>query len=140
MNRYLLVLTVIVGCGGDDTSLGGADTLPKRGERASDPTIISATAECNGARDTEVMIGASDPMGEANLGTCSVTIGARTEQSSFYQGLCEVTIDDTNCMPGPIVIAITVGNKTGGVTTASVGTNVTPGYVPPDAPSQVDAH
>jgi len=129
----------LVGCGGDDTPLGGADMLPKRGERASDPTIVSATAECNGARDTDVLVGASDPMGEANLGTCSVTIGTRTEQGAFYEGFCDVTIDDTNCMPGPVVISMTVGNKTGGFTMASVGVNATPGYVPPDAPSFVDA-
>jgi hypothetical protein len=132
LGRVLVIVAVIVGCGGDDTG-GGNDTLPKRGAAASDPTIVSATAECNGG--TDVRISASDPMGEANLGTCSVTIGGGTEQNTFSAGVCTVSIGESGCVPGPTVVAITVSNKTAGVTTASVTVTITPEDLPPDAPA-----
>src|SRR5687767_867371 len=93
-----MIVAGMMGCGGGDDTSGGMDTLPKRGATASDPTIVSATAECEYRGGTAVRIGGSDPMGDANLGTCSVMIGATTEQTTFSAGLCVVTVGDAGCM------------------------------------------
>ena len=124
------------GCSSDGAG-SGADTLPKRGELVSDPTIVSATAKCScgdggcGSGDprtthVRVELSASDSMGEANLSTCAVTIGATSEQDGFYFSTCVAYLAVTTpCAVGQVHTAdIIVSNNTGGVTTASVDVTV----------------
>lgn len=102
---------------------GSVDTLPKRGERATDPTIVSASASCEGElmfKGLVVVIDATDPTA-ANLGTCAATADAIVAQGMFSMGgrcLAELSHD---CAIGTdYVVDLTIANKTGGVTTASV--------------------
>lgn len=130
----------VVGCtddggggGGDGT---GEDTLPKRGERAQDPTIVSATARCSCGADTcpggtppnhvRVRVDASDPMGPTNLGTCAVTLAGRSDQGTFSDGngngTCSThVLPAMPCAVGQVhTVGITISNDTAGVTQASV--------------------
>ena len=146
--RSLLVLCLglaAAACASDDGGGGGGgtgeDTLPKRGELASDPTIVSAAARCSSCGFTDclgsdpmnshvrVRIDASDPMGASNLGSCAGTLGSITDQDTYGDGNsggCAVYFQ-TPCTPGgSITVGLTVANDTGGVTTASVKLTVAP--------------
>ena len=98
--------------------------LPKRGERSTDPTIVSASASCEGGShatlDVAVRVAASDPGGVANLGTCAATIAGATTEEAFGEGSC-VAYVGRPCTPGQVfVIELLVSNDTGGFTDASV--------------------
>ncbi|HTL37903.1 MAG TPA: hypothetical protein VL326_32450 [Kofleriaceae bacterium] len=125
----LLLATMATACATDDS--GGAgngdDALPKRGALATDPTIVSATAECRVANGPTVppalsiAVAASDPAGKANLGTCAVTVASMTDQSGFGDLSSCYAFLGMDCTPGATyTLGITVSNDTGGVTTASV--------------------
>lgn len=127
----LIGILALAACSSDNS---GGDTLPKRGDRDTDPTIVSASARCDSATSIKIQIGASDPKGLANLGTCAATIGSATQQDTFLEGSCYLYFS-MQCAGGlQLDTSITVGNATGGVTTASVQLTVTPGTLPPDAP------
>ena len=128
MKNIALVL-MVAACGSSGSS--GSDTLPKRGERSTDPTIVSATAHCGGQfgtpntppdpNTTTVEISGTDPMGGSNLGTCAGMLDAATNQATFNtSGNCYVEIQYA-CTSGMTkVFDLTVSNKSGGVTSASV--------------------
>jgi hypothetical protein len=136
-------IATLGGCTGDDDGGGGGggDTLPKRGERATDPTIVSAAASCAACGGTictgsdpanshvRVRVDASDPMGAANLGTCAGTLAGIMDQGAHGDGggsSCYLHFK-LACMPGQVhTVALTVSNATGGVTTASVKLTVAP--------------
>jgi hypothetical protein len=139
MKTTLLVLglgMVLVACADDGgTGAGsGNDTLPKRGELATDPTIVSATARCScggeicsggdpGTSHVRVRVDGSDPDGVSNLGSCAGTLGGVMDQGS-YEGGSACTLyfkTPAPCAAGGVhTVGITVSNDTGGVTTASV--------------------
>lgn len=125
----------LLACSSDGAG-SGEDTLPKRGEMATDPTIVSAVARCScgglvcdvGSPQTShisVRVNASDPMG-SNLMSCAGMIGAASDQGGFA-GDCRLEI----MAPAPCALGqthtvdLTVANATGGVTTASVNLTVT---------------
>ncbi len=148
------LIAIAMGCGfaactSDSGGAGnGGDTLPKRGQLASDPTIVSATARCSpvqggggggggtggGGTSTtstgfDLEIAGSDPQGAANLGTCAATLGTVSDQQTFAtSGTCYLYLDtNTACTAGTTVtVGLTVGNKTAGVTTASVKLTISP--------------
>lgn len=133
MKPFLVTFLVLAAsaCASDGVAGGGGDgddTLPKRGEMASDPTIVSATADCHVANGptspaaVEVNVDASDPMGQANLGSCAAVIGDETDQGGFGEGdSCYLYFQNMMCTAGEtILVDLTVSNQTGGVTTASV--------------------
>jgi len=114
----------LMACGGES---GGEDTLPKRGERSNDPTIVSASAECvvegSALSAIIVRVAASDPMGQDNLGTATVEIDGKSDVDGFSSGSAGTSYNeiDTPCVKGTAyTVDITVANKTAGVTTASV--------------------
>lgn len=128
-----LVLAACADDGGTGAGSGN-DTLPKRGELASDPTIVSATARCScggeicsggdpGTSHVRVRVDGSDPNGASNLGTCAATLGDVMDQGS-YDGSSACTLyfkTPAACAAGAVhTVGITVSNDTGGVTTASV--------------------
>ena|SRR5688572_7819685 len=133
MKTLFLVLGVLVaGCASDGAGEGG-DTLPKKGDAASDPTIVSATARCmdDGVviegqppppKTLTIRVAASDPMGEDNLGSVTVAVSGEMDIDQFYEGgATSYHPLDAACTAGTsYVLDITVANKTGGVTTASV--------------------
>jgi hypothetical protein len=116
---------------------GGDDTLPKRGEMASDPTIVSAIASCSTCggeicvpNETEaatylvIRVASSDPAGVENLGTCSGTVNGITDQDEYGGGSagsdCYLYFKSA-CAAGDVFTAdLTVSNLMAGVTTASV--------------------
>ena len=98
----------------------GNDVLPKRGERATDPTILSARATCEGTIGTHVTVEATDPGGVANLGTCSISLGGATLEDTFDTGGCYLYFEHDCSAGAATVIDLTVSNDTGGFTTASV--------------------
>jgi hypothetical protein len=114
----------LAACGsgtGKDTDAD--DTLPKRGELSTDPTIVAATALCEGElmfKGLTVIISASDPMGAANLGACAATNEDTTHQSIFEGSRCVVDLTPTCVVGTEYAVDITVSNLTAGVTTASV--------------------
>jgi hypothetical protein len=114
----------LAACGsGTGKDADEVDPLPKRGERSTDPTIVTATAGCDGEfmfKGLVVYIAASDPMGVANLGTCVASFEDNTHQSGFDGSRCVIDLAP-ECVPGTeYVVDITASNLTGGVTTASV--------------------
>jgi hypothetical protein len=126
---------VLVACADDGGGGAGSgnDTLPKRGELASDPTIVSATARCScggeicsggdpGTSHVRVRVDGSDPEGVMNLGTCAGTLGEVTDQGSYTSNVCTLYFKTPSpCAAGGVhTVGITVSNDTGGVTTASV--------------------
>jgi hypothetical protein len=138
MKTTLLVVglgLVLAACADDGGSMGpgsGDDTLPKRGELATDPTIVSATARCSACASEEcfgsdpanshirVRVDASDMGGSANLGSCAGTMAALSDQDSYEGGTCSLFFK-TPCTAGsPVTVGLTVSNDKGGVTTASV--------------------
>jgi hypothetical protein len=123
---FAFVALTLAGCASNG-SASGEDVLPKRGERATDPTIVAATAHCYPAADgqpayLDVVIDASDPAGRANLGTCAATVDGMSDRDSFGDSescYCHVV---TPCSAGQtFTVDMTVSNSTGGITTASVG-------------------
>jgi hypothetical protein len=131
----MTLVMALVACGGGTGS--GDDMLPKRGEMASDPTIVSATAHCGpevsdgGSADLmnyiTVRIDGSDPAGASNLGSCAATLDAASDQGSYGSGSSSACYAEMmhSCTVGmQAVIDLTVSNKTGGVTTASVSLTV----------------
>ena len=138
MKTTLLVVgfgLVLAACADDGGSMGpggGGDTLPKRGELATDPTIVSATARCSACASEEcfggdpvnshirVRVDASDMGGASNLGTCAGAMAALSDQDSYEGGSCNLFFK-TPCAAGSAVtVGLTVSNDKGGVTTASV--------------------
>lgn len=139
----------LFGCASDDGggAGGGDDTLPKRGEMASDPTIVSATAKCSTCDSEEciglpdgppptndyvrVHVNASDPMGDTNLGTCAGMLSNISDEDTYSDGsgsssACNMFFK-LACTAGQVhTVRITVANETGGVTTASVKLTVAP--------------
>ena len=118
-----LGVSMLAGCsssGGTDSSL---DVLPKRGERASDPTIVSATAGCSGDlmfKGLVIQVDASDPA-PSNLGSCAAMFGATMGQGQFSgSGRCIVELGPDCTVGTDYVVDLTIGNKTGGVTVATV--------------------
>lgn len=140
-SRWLFVVALFGACASDDNGGAGSgeDTLPKRGELASDPTIVSAVASCScggeicdgtpgsEASNVRVRVAASDPMGVSNLGNCAGTLEGITDQDSYGDGSDCNLYFQTPCMAGQVhTVALTVSNDTGGVTTASVKVTVAP--------------
>lgn len=135
-NKALLVIGLglaFAGCTSDGDGDGGGDVLPKRGELANDPTIVSAAARCScggeicsGGTPTNshvrVRVDASDPMGATNLGSCAGTVSSASDQDSYDGAGCYLYFMSTPaCAIGQtLVVGLTVSNDTGGVTTASV--------------------
>ncbi|MBA3460223.1 MAG: hypothetical protein H0T46_09710 [Deltaproteobacteria bacterium] len=138
MKTTLLALglgVALAACADDGGSGAGSgnDTLPKRGELASDPTIVSATARCScggeicsggdpGNSHVRVRVDGSDPNGASNLGTCAGTLGDVMDQGSYSGSACTLYFKTPSaCATGAVhTVGITVSNDTGGVTTASV--------------------
>jgi hypothetical protein len=122
MTQWLFLSLSVVGCT-DDSKGSALDTLPKRGERATDPTIVSAVATCTGElmfKGLVVLIDASDPA-SANLGTCAATSDVTTAQGTFTtSGRCEVDLVRECVVGTDYVVDLTISNKTGGVTTATI--------------------
>ncbi len=137
MNRMCMILlgVTLAACSSDAGGNDGADTLPKRGEVATDPTIVSATARCASCGGeicdgnsppnsyVGVKVASSDPKGATNLGTCAGTLGNNSDQDTYGDGRnsgCELFFK-LPCAPLQVhVVDLTVSNKTGGVTSASV--------------------
>lgn len=138
----LLVVTVGLGlalaaCASDEGGGGvgnGGDTLPKRGEMATDPTIVSATARCSCGGEVcsggdpqngyvSVRVDGTDPKGQGNLATCAGTLAAVSDQGTYGEGnACSLYFKvATPCAVGSsVTVGLTVANDSGGVTTASV--------------------
>jgi hypothetical protein len=131
-----LGLGLVLAACADDGGTGagsGNDTLPKRGELATDPTIVSATARCScggeicsggdpGTSHVRVRVDGSDPNGVMNLGTCAGTLGDVMDQGSYTSSVCTLYFKTpAACVVGSVhTVGLTVSNDTGGVTTASV--------------------
>src|SRR5687768_15879219 len=94
--NWIVVLGLaLAACASDDGGAGeGDDALPKRGELATDPTIVSAIATCSCAGEycsvgepvnthVRVRVAASDPMGAGNLGNCAGTMADTSDQDSY---------------------------------------------------------
>jgi hypothetical protein len=134
MNKWVLISVLLAACGSDS----GEDSLPKRGERATDPTIVSVTARCScggeicsggstGTSHVRVRIDATDPMGSGHLGTCAATVDGFTDQGSFSEDDSCVAYVETTCVVGASqTVDITISNESGGVTSASVTTLIAP--------------
>lgn len=130
----VMILGLALAACADDGGVegNGGDSLPKRGEMVTDPTIVSATARCTtgegvGSGPTvEVHVAASDPAGKDNLGTCAGTTGAISDQDTFGESGCYVYLPQA-CVAGEVkVVGLTVSNDKGGVTTASVKLTLSP--------------
>jgi hypothetical protein len=123
MQLLIIGPSVLIACGGGGGAESSVDTLPKRGERATDPTIVSATAGCTGDlmfKGLVVQIDASDPA-PSNLGSCAATFGADMGQGMFSaSGRCTVELTRDCGVGTDYVVDLTISNKTGGVTVASV--------------------
>lgn len=90
MKNLVLGVAVMLGACADSGDSGFGDSLPKRGDRSSDPTIVSAIADCDvysSYSSLSIEILASDPSGE--LGPCSGTVGGIFQQETFG--------DDNSC-------------------------------------------
>ncbi|HEY5926366.1 MAG TPA: hypothetical protein VIV11_31990 [Kofleriaceae bacterium] len=123
MRTFVCLLLLASACASDRGE--GEDTLPKRGERANDPTIVSASAHCVAltgvALTLRVRIGASDPGGMTNLGACAATFAGNTVESLFLQPpSCEVDVERSCTSGETFVVEVMATNQTGGFTSASV--------------------
>ena len=128
MNAHAILASMLcvlgaAACTGDGAG-DGDDVLPKRGELSTDPTIVSAVAHCttdlNNGSIVSLRIDGSDPGGGTNLSTCAGSMGDLADQDSYNGGVCYVGFA-TTCTKGEAkIVDITVANKTGGVTTASI--------------------
>jgi hypothetical protein len=119
-----LSLCMAAGCSSSNGNTDGSlDVLPKRGERTTDPTIVSATAGCSGElmfKGLVVQVDASDPA-PSNLGSCAAMFGAIMGQGQFAgTGRCVVEVGPDCTVGTDYVVDLTIGNKTGGVTVATV--------------------
>ncbi len=123
----LCALFAVTACD-DGGTTPGRDALPKRGERATDPTVITITATCwlsVSPPPVVIEILGSDPMGDLNLGTCQVTLDGRVEDGQFGDAsddaTCAASFATNGCAGGAShVVDVLVSNKTGGFTQASV--------------------
>lgn len=132
----------LAGCADDGGGGAGSgnDTLPKRGQVASDPTIVSATAQCSCGGNTcpggdprtshvRVIVFGSDMAGASNLGSCAGTLLDVMAQGG-YNGAAACALyfkTPSPCAVGSShAVGITLSNDTGGVTTASVKLTVSP--------------
>ena len=137
MNRMCLIFLglTLAACSSDAGSSDGADTLPKRGEVATDPTIVSATARCAACSGeicsgdvppnsyVFVRVDSSDPMGVTNLGNCAGMLANNTDQDTYGDGQnssCRLFFKLPCAVGQNHVVDLTVSNSTGGVTSASV--------------------
>lgn len=122
----------LVGCS-DGGEGSGADSLPKRGELTSDPTIVAATASCDSddggpggtplVKHLSVRVAATDAAGQENLGNCVGATAASTDDSSFgsgSSGTCYLSFSTVCTAQTAYVVDLTVSNARGGVTTASI--------------------
>lgn len=121
MANRLWLLVLLAACVSDRD---GDDALPKRGERATDPTILAASASCvSGSHptlDVGVRIEASDPKGLGNLGTCTATIAGESAEDALDDGECLAYVPGP-CTPGEsFLVDLLVTNTTGGFTQASL--------------------
>ena len=128
MKLLTIALVVLAGCA-TDGARSGIDTLPKQGEMAADPTIVTAQARCvtdseTGTTHLELTITGSDPMGAANLGHCGMTVGTVSDTEVFSGQSCYTMITTPCTVGAAMVVAISVSNQIGGVTTAAI--EVTP--------------
>nr|MBA3453379.1 hypothetical protein [Deltaproteobacteria bacterium] len=102
-------------------------------ELTSDPTIVAATASCNGeivlpdqppgTPHLSVRVAATDAQGQENLGNCIGETSASSDQGSFgsgSSGSCYLDFSVACTVGKTYVVDLTVSNETGGVTTASV--------------------
>lgn len=119
-NLFLSFLACSAGaCGGETADQ--VDSLPKRGDQASDPTILDVKAYAD-PDERVIGISASDPGGSGNLAGCEVTANGVERVGTFSNALCYVM------GPGPdawqigksYVIEVLVSNGTGGFTMATV--------------------
>jgi hypothetical protein len=102
-------------------SAGWVDSLPKRGDLVSDPTILDVKAYAD-TDERVIGISASDPGGSGNLAGCQITANGVERVGTFSHALCYVR------GPGPdawqigrsYVIDVLVSNGTGGFTMATV--------------------
>jgi hypothetical protein len=128
----LVLGLALVGCS-DGGEGSGEDSLPKRGENTTDPTIVAATANCESDGDgapgipavvnLAVRVTATDAAGQENLGNCVGATAASTDDGSFGSGsagTCYLRFSIACTKQTPYVVDLTVSNATGGVTTASV--------------------
>lgn len=117
----------LVSCSDGEDAL---DTLPKRGERTTDPTIVSAAAGCSGElmfKGLVVRIDATDSTA-ANLGTCAAAFDGATALGTFVEttSRCVAQLTRDCVVETDYVVDLTISNKTGGVTTASVKLRAVP--------------
>jgi hypothetical protein len=114
----------LIGCSGSDGADDGNDTLPKRGERTTDPTIVSATAACSGElmyKGLLIRVDGTDAMGLENLSTCAATAESATSQGIFTsRGTCFMELTPTCAVGAAYQASLTIASKTGGVTTAAI--------------------
>jgi hypothetical protein len=106
-----------------DSAGSGEDVLPMRGEMATDPTIVSATANRpSGSSYAWLRVAASDPKGTSNLATCAFIIDGVTHQGYFSDGYEQCTADLDEPWPTGTVntVKVIVSNATGGFTSASI--------------------
>ena len=128
MTKWLCGLVVLAACmsGREDE---GNDVLPKRGERMTDPTILSAIVQCEASTGTLLEVGirvsASDPGGVSNLGTCTGTIAGIEGGATFGEGGCAAHVKRPCTVGQAFVVTVLVANKTGGFTEASVARTAT---------------
>ena len=123
MAKWLCGLVLLAACTGGREGEGD-DMLPKRGERATDPTIVSATVQCEASTGTLLEVGvrvsASDPGGLSNLSTCTGTIAGVDGDATFGEGGCRAHVKRPCTVGQAFVVDVLVANKTGGFTQASV--------------------
>ena len=122
----LYVLCLVAACTGGSSG-SGDDLLPLRGDLPSDPTITAVVASCGGSvSSVTVRIGATDPGGPPNLASCRASINGAQASASWLPGLCAPVITSACHAGGAAVVDVTVTNRTGGSTTASVTVPVGP--------------
>ena len=132
----LVLGLALVGCS-DGGEGSGEDSLPKRGDLTTDPTIVAATARCESddggggggggggvpaVTKLAVTVAATDTAGQNNLGNCiGVTTASTDDGGGFSEGgSCYLRFSIPCTKQTPYVVDLTVSNATGGVTTASV--------------------
>ncbi len=113
-----LMLCGAVACGGGADDV---DTLPKRGDLVTDPTILDVKIYAD-TDERVVAISASDPGGSSNLAGCEVTANGVERVGTFSSAGCLVARDlsDGWQLGQSYVIEVLVSNGTGGFTMATV--------------------
>lgn len=121
----LVFCVALSACGGDDGTGDTDDTLPKRGERDTDPTIVAVTAGCEfTVSQLKISVSAADPAGVSNLASCAVMVANQGDANTDFDAgdsTCYLYLPGGSCTVGMTYkLDLTVSNKTAGVTTASV--------------------